>query len=1250
MRHTMVTAMVVLGAFAMGCAGPRSVVRGKGFAVAIDEATGSITVKGRGKAAIVATGEQGLWQIRFADGTTLSAGAFGRESKERAFAWEPTAKGAVLRYRSAEADVTVTLSRRDDGIDLVGEVTPKQKVVLDFALPARIRFDPARLDRFICPDNGNRSVGTAFTGAFFQRQPATSPSGWRRVHGGPKGYIRLYGGPLDQRGDDEAQVPLKVTPLGREWLGEAVATRLSRAKALVNRPPTRQQAEPLLVDSASGPYFSGNRLGGKGAIWRIGGRVDEAEKPIARALVGAVVTRLAVSNAGTRQRVGLVALTNGPSAGGWTAVTVNEWREQLEGALRFPPCPVELEELTRVEAMMDALASKRFIAILNPYGEWIPAPEEGGIAAAVDAVGRYVKAGGHWLEVGGYPFYAALRPIRYFRHGGSYPANFADFVQLDTRDGSASVYGVQPQVHEPWAGATRREAIFVPGSLHCGGDDRGGWCDRAFGTHVKPGETWRSPVTRIAVGRSPEHGLRAYCEANAIRRRLGDKMPPELLERFKRSVLVKYDGPCRDKLAHLHRLPVPSQVHFSDYLKGGFDKEYPDHLPPHPHFGTAAEMKELFDRCKALGHLVMPYTNPTWWCDEPKGPTFQEHGDAPLLRKLDGTLSHERYASNVGFTICHWHPAVQAANRETVRQFTEQYPVDILFQDQCGARGWRYDLNPASPTPYAYADGLVSMVAEDCQRVPLSTESGWDRVVNSESQLCGLSWSIVPTEGGPSWRRLMKTEVPTHLWTIYPLAQHIAHDKTAMLYHDLGQFVTNREVLAWTLGLGFCMSYRVGAAALERDATHEWLRWLDRIQKSVVARYVGEPVAAFEHGRGPTPTVDDDGVLRATYGPVKVVASLGPRPRTEAGHALPPYGFVATAPGVVAASLAKLGGVDFGDEGVSFVTEGRGAKLDVWVYAAPEQDTAVLLPQALSAPVTMAFDGAGQALAKAKDGILRFRTPPRPGRKRIEPPVALAGKAPKDWPGGPPAIGIIDIPGMKPVWTDVSPGQWVEAFEQSRLARQLGVPVRRIASAKALAEALAAGPTKWLVVVNPYGENFPAVAAGEWRTMLEAVRRYVEGGGCWWETGGFSFYLAVGPDGQRHVSSSGMAVLGVPVGGGEVDQAAEPLHVPAEGRAWLGDALSRQVATMTSAVNRGAVRGSHDPGHVTLVAGRRQDFIAGYRLDGWGWLWRIGGMRPNPKVALPVAVAAAEHLYTHPPLPVKPGGVKCLWHATVTTR
>jgi hypothetical protein len=945
---------------------------------------------------------------------------------------------------------------------------------------------------------------------------------------------------------------------------------------------------------------------------------------------------------------------------------VDEWRDRLRRCIQAVGAKVQLVELPTPGEMIDALTAPDFLAVLNPYGEWAPVPDTGGMDATVAAVGEYVRQGGNWFEVGGYPFFYELRPVRYFRYGTDYPAAFADFFHLDTQAGSASVYRVQPQKWQPWEGAKNPEAIFVPGRLGCGGDEQGGYCDRPFCTYVKPGETWRAPAVRLTVGHSAGESLVAYAEANEIKRRLDEKMSPAVLRKFRESVLLYYSGDCKDKLANLDKLPVPTQVHFADYLRGGFDKQYPDHLPPSPNFGTPEEFRAFLDRCHQLGHLVMPYTNPTWWCDHPKGPTFEREGEAPLLKKLDGKPTYERYAANDGYTVSHWHPAVQAANRKTVRQFTDEYPVDVLFQDQCGARGWQYDTNPASPTPYAYSDGLISMVAEDCRTKPLSTESGWDRVVNYESQLCGMSWEIVPTEGGPSWRRLMKTEIPPDLWEVFPLAQYIAHDKCAMLYHDLGQFVTNREVLSWTLGLGFCMSYRVGASALQKDAPREWLRWLDRLQKSVCARYVGEPVVAFEHVRssivaaGAKPVAPragarsygDDGVLRATYGPVAVVSNLDPAPVTEGPHKLPPFGFHASAPGVVAANLSSVGGREFGEEGVSFVTEGDGRRADVWVYAPAGGEVAVELPAPASGQVTVAFDDGPKTTAAAKDGVLTIRLPSRPGERRVEPPATLAGKAPSDWPGAKPKIGVLDFgPGMTPTWTAIQPADWLKSFAGSRLATGLGVSAMPIASFDELAAALKAGPTTWLAVLNPYGENFPAAGPGKWRETLEAVRGYVENGGSWWETAGYSLYNAVSRvDGRwqgEPIGPSGMSFFGLPVGGGEVDQPAEPLTVTPVGRAVLGDQLSAKVQAAMSAVNRGLSAGADDPGHVTLVTGQKQDFIGAYRLNGWGWLWRIGGFNPTPEVALPVAVAAMEYVYTHPPLPVKAGGVKYLWHAVV---
>ena len=170
------------------------------------------------------------------------------------------------------------------------------------------------------------------------------------------------------------------------------------------------------------------------------------------------------------------------------------------------------------------------------------------------------------------------------------------------------------------------------------------------------------------------------------------------------------------------------------------------------------------------------------------------------------------------------------------------------------------------------------MVEEDAQRKPLGTEDGFDRILNSQVQLCGFTFGLVPGRN-PSWARSLKSVYPPNTWRLYPLAQQIAHDKAAMLHHDLGKFVTDRTTLSWTLGLGFAMSYVIRAKDLENPDRREWLRWLDRIQKSVCARYIGEPVQGFEHEQPSEPSADD-GILRGLRKGPRVCQS---RARTQAG-------------------------------------------------------------------------------------------------------------------------------------------------------------------------------------------------------------------------------------------------------------------------------------------------------------------------------------------------------------------------------
>jgi len=720
--------------------------------------------------------------------------------------------------------------------------------------------------RFVAPLDPHKGVGVAFNGRFFAPQPPDRPAAWAPAPSPGRGITMILPAGPRMLDLDAPAIPVRATPEGVRMLGTNLASRFGRVSAKVQRPPAPGQASTVLVDSDAGPLICAHALG-RGFLWRFAGQLAERDAGLARDAAAGILHAAAAPD---RTRIALVSVRNGPENGAFAALPVAQWRDTLARAAK--DTKREFIELPTAGAMLDAIRSDNDLMIVNPYGEWLPVAAGDTLTNVVAQIARHVRAGGRWFETGGYPFHAALRPSSFLNCESTYPPVFADFVHLEAAAGRAAVYRVQPRTWAPWAGSKDPAAVLIPGRLGFGGDVNGGRLDRSFARFIPPGVTWTSPVVRIAVGGTAEAGLAAYATANGIARPLRAKMKPEVL----------------------------------------------DHLPPNSGFGTAAEMRELHDTARKAGHLVMPYTNPTWWCDHPRGPTFLAAGEAPLAVGLDGKPFHERYASNDGWTTCFWHPAVRAANRELRRQFLEDQPVDILFQDQVGARAWRWDLNSASPSPHAYAEGLLSQADEDAALAPLGTEDGWDRVVDAESMLC------------------------------------------VFFHHDLGKFVTGPAELAWTLGLGFNMSYRMSAQSVADTRTMGWLAWVDRIQKSVCARATGEPVGVFEHRQSaeanagqpkgtppvarPSSLPEDDGVMHAEYGPVRITANLGPAPRTEDGRELAGFGFRATAPGMVAGHLHALAGVAAVPEGFMFVTEGDARRAEVWILARPGEEVAAELP------------------------------------------------------------------------------------------------------------------------------------------------------------------------------------------------------------------------------------------------------------------------------------------------------------------
>lgn len=858
------------------------------------------------------SGECGLWRLSFADGTELCAADFATNG------CKIVRNGKSFCYDHPKALVQVGFVGTKTGVDIRGEVVSKTSIAAtDIDLPARLRFSPESVDRFYMPQKGNEGMGFALKAGFFGPSPVENPAGWRRQSPkGVNGYNRVFGGVVSMRPLADDEVSVTVTEAGRKILPSDVVDWINRksSKHMVNRACKPGQFDVALVDSEHGPFLSGSHLGGTGTLWRIGSTEHHNDPQQRIGLIRGLVRGLLKDGAKDRLKVSVVSLLRSPMGDGKSGASVVAYVEMVrelaeKNGLAF-------ETLRTPGALREALAKRDHLMILSPYGECFPVVNVEDFKPVLDELKDWVRAGGNWVEVGGASFCYAMVPTQYCSYERPYPNLFMDFMQIKSIDGATcALYGVRPRPkHQPWKNA--KEHFFRAGSLGCGGDEHGGYATHSFRLWTKDGLAEKLPAVRLSFGLPLQRAIDDYALANDLTRPITDKMDAAKLDVLKKALFYKVGGKVKEILPLVKSLPNPTTVHISQYLKGGFDKEYPDHLPTNlDRFGTDAEHRALIDALHANGHLYSPYTNPTWWCDNPPGPSFVAAGREPLAVNIEGKNIHEQYYKNDGWTITYWHPAVQAANRKTVRQFTIDFPVDLLFQDQCGARRCPYDFNVASPTPLAYTEGQLAMNEEDGAVVPLGTEDGWDFAANNQVGLFGVSWYTVPLRLIPvrNTRPLAKSEIPPHLWEFEPLAARLMHEKTLFWMHDLGAFVTSQRVYAWMLALGYNMSFSSMASHYEKNARiRGWVNWLAASQRSICSRIAGQPLRFWKHDRSAMLSRKDfdpadgrdDGVVIAKWGDVKCVVNLGDQPRKVANDlTLAPYGFHIQAPGLLATAL-----------------------------------------------------------------------------------------------------------------------------------------------------------------------------------------------------------------------------------------------------------------------------------------------------------------------------------------------------------
>lgn len=137
-------------------------------------------------------------------------------------------------------------------------------------------------------------------------------------------------------------------------------------------------------------------------------------------------------------------------------------------------------------------------------------------------------------------------------------------------------------------------------------------------------------------------------------------------------------------------------------------------------------------------------------------------------------------------------------------------------------------------------------------------------------------------------------------------------------------------------------------------------------------------------------------------------------------------------PGTLANLIAAHLRIPGAEDEVSFVIEDNPGQAEVWVHAKSDSSVSVRLPRPLDGAASVVWDLGASNQVPVRQGAFALNVGFRPDQSRSAPPPELAGKAPRDWPGNKPAIGVVNLPGMPRSWTSITPNDWLQGFATSR--------------------------------------------------------------------------------------------------------------------------------------------------------------------------------------------------------------------------
>ena len=844
------------------------------------------------------TGLEGIWSLTFSDGKTLSAKNFtaGQIKSSR------NGNRAEYLFDNGDVKVQLTVAAQKDFVDLQAEVISNTKNIKEFSLPGKVLFQPSNVKGIVTQATWPRNAGMKLNRAFFESRIGKSDIRWKRgsVIGGGLYAAVFDGRPAKNLFPSRKLSAPQITQQGKEWLGNELAGKLAGKKVFATRPFNKDQAKIVLADTEDGVFLGGMQYNSKGYCFRVGGFFQEQDKAFRREVIIKLAQEAARKNG--RNKIALVAF---PMSEFGDKADTDAIKKLLESK------KIAHEVISTPEALVKMLDENKIGSAINGNGEHCPMPANMPSGEFAKRLRAFMSAGGSWIENYGYSFHYRLAPEEYLTLKSSVPCAVADLFVFEMTTGKFSVYSVQKLATKPNWDVTD---IYVPSCHTFSGSKDGGVFEHTFLSYIRKGQKVKLPVVRIRYGTNALEAANAFCTDNEAVKTLEEKLPGSKFQRFANAVIYKTSpATVADGIRHCKLLPPGGFIHFSNFMKHGFDIGLPETFPPNPKFGTPAEFRKLVEHMREKGFLFMPYINNTWWGTYPvKSAYFTKHGSGALLKTEKNTLWFEKYGNKHGFAITMWHPDVQKANRLITDALVNDYPADLIFQDQIGGRGSMMDFNPASPVPYAYAQGMINTVREDAARALLACEDGWYGVMDNMVMFCGASFGLTEPRASSTWEYIYE-RWPKDTFQLYSLLGAVAHDKVILSHHNLGGYVHNSRQLALTLGLGYTLILRANLVinGKERELLEppflEYAKFADALQRHIVSAYIGKPQKAFEHHW----SKDDIGVIRAQYGDVVITSNMDKEPLETAHGKIAPHSFLAVAPNAVAGFPAAYPGSAF---------------------------------------------------------------------------------------------------------------------------------------------------------------------------------------------------------------------------------------------------------------------------------------------------------------------------------------------------